>query len=213
MAPPTTNSGHSGSRKSTEVKSAVPDAASGSRQGRRGTSDTTTSTRQSGPDQSIAPATERRPVTAPNDADHVLDDPSPTGGPGSHVQIVSVFGAFATQCLVALPVSTAIDLFGPEVMDARRSAVLDGTERDIEDIRSRDAKLAESGLAGTALALAFEIEHPFNSATSKSMCAKALLDTMDRLRELCPPEQKADGIDELRDNVRSIRTGKSAATP
>ena len=30
------------------------------------------------------------------------------------------------------------------------------------------------------------------------MCAKALLETLDRLRQLAPPVEEVDGIDELR---------------
>lgn len=68
--------------------------------------------------------------------------------------------------------------------------------RDIDEIASRDAWLAQSGLAASALALARELDNP-NSATSKSMCGRTLLETLDRLRELSPPAKKHDRIDEL----------------
>lgn len=88
------------------------------------------------------------------------------------------------------------------VMAAKRKpapvemTVLAGVERDLADIAARDEKLAQSGLATQALALAKELDNP-NSATSKSMCARALLETLDRLLELAPVEEKLDDIDEI----------------
>lgn len=83
-------------------------------------------------------------------------------------------------------------------------------ERDLAVLAERDAELAESGLAASALALAATLDHPGNSATSKSMCAKALLDTLDRLRDLAPEKKENDGIDELRTR-RSARLDRGAA--
>jgi hypothetical protein len=57
-------------------------------------------------------------------------------------------------------------------------------ERDLDLL---GPKAAESGLAATALALAREMDGP-NSLTSKSMAAKALIDTMRELRVLVPAE-------------------------
>ena len=67
--------------------------------------------------------------------------------------------------------------------------------------------LATGGLAITALALAREIDSPTNSATSKSMCARSLLDTMDRLRALTPVDQEADGLDDLARRREARRAG------
>lgn len=64
------------------------------------------------------------------------------------------------------------------------------------DLDAFPDELANSALAASALALAREMDSP-NSATSKSMCAKALLETMDRLRSLAPVEEEADDLDEL----------------
>ena len=69
---------------------------------------------------------------------------------------------------------------------------------------------ARSGLAMAALALAREIDAPTNSATSKSMCARSLLDTLDRLRELTPPAQEADGLDDLARRRLARRAGSAA---
>jgi hypothetical protein len=60
-----------------------------------------------------------------------------------------------------------------------------------------DALNAPKGsLSATALAMAAEIDGE-NSATSKSMCAKVLVDTMERLRAAAPPEKREDGVDEI----------------
>ena len=48
----------------------------------------------------------------------------------------------------------------------------------------------------TAVALARELDGD-NSATSKSMCARALAELIDRLRALAPAEERADGIDDI----------------
>ena len=69
--------------------------------------------------------------------------------------------------------------------------------RDLERLAAIDAPLASSGLAAAALALARDIDDPSNSATSKSMCAKALLDITDRLWELAPAGADGDALDEL----------------
>lgn len=76
--------------------------------------------------------------------------------------------------------------------------VEEATQRDLDRIAERDQELAESGLAASALALSREIDKPENSATSKSMCAKSLLDTMNRLRELAPPVRGVNPLDEIR---------------
>lgn len=69
--------------------------------------------------------------------------------------------------------------------------------RDVAEIAKRDRKLATSGLAASAIALGREIDIEKNSATSKSMCARALAETLERLRALAPPAEEADGIDDL----------------
>lgn len=89
-------------------------------------------------------------------------------------------------------------------------SVVGAVERDLEKIRERDADLAESALAATALALARELDGS-NSATSKSMCAKALNDTMSELRELCPPEREKDAVDELKQLRERRRSGHGGA--
>ena len=73
--------------------------------------------------------------------------------------------------------------------------VLAGVESELAHL---DERLARSGLAASALALAHELDIP-NSATSKANCARALREALDRLRELAPPESPEDDpIDQLR---------------
>lgn len=93
--------------------------------------------------------------------------------------------------------------------DTPRDSVLAAVRRDLEDLAGRDPRLAEGSLAASALALAAALDDPANSATSKSMCARALRESIDRLWELAPPPQTKDGIDDL----ASRRSKRRATTP
>lgn len=84
--------------------------------------------------------------------------------------------------------------------------VVSAVERDLADLAKRDNRLSESTLAMSALALAREMDSD-SSATSKSMCARALLETMDRLWELSPAEKEASPLDE----IRARRESRTAA--
>jgi hypothetical protein len=79
-------------------------------------------------------------------------------------------------------------------------------ERDLKGMGA----VADSALAATARALARELDDPGNSATSKSMCARALAETLDRLLALAPPKKEADKLDELNAR-RAKRRGAAAA--
>lgn len=83
------------------------------------------------------------------------------------------------------------------------------TERDLAKLPT---DLGESALAASALALARELDGGGNSATSKSMCAKAHMEILDRLRELAPPAEVKDGLDDLkaRRAKRLARKAKAA---
>lgn len=81
--------------------------------------------------------------------------------------------------------------------------VLAALERDLRDL---PPAVARGPLAATALALAGQIDDPGNSATSKSMCARSLLDTLDQLRALAPPEQEDDSLDDLAARRAARRT-------
>lgn len=120
--------------------------------------------------------------------------------------------ARAGMTLIVMPTEAAEDLFPDGLGAAKRTAVVEAAERDVDSIRDRDRELGDSALAASAVALAFEIEHPYNSATSKSMCAREMRDTLDRLRELAPEqEQDADGLDELAKERARRRAGSATS--
>lgn len=125
--------------------------------------------------------------------------------------VVSVYGPFNARCLVEMPAALAEELFPKGLGVSCRVNVISAVEHDVAAIGARDPELAESALAASAVALAYEIEHPFNSATSKSMCAREMRDTLDRLRDLAPEEQTKDGLDDL-SAARANRRQRSAAS-
>lgn len=78
---------------------------------------------------------------------------------------------------------------------SRTGVVTRAVERDLAALVDRS--LADTALAALALALAREIDDPENSATSKSMCARSMVDALERLRALEPPAETKDGLDDL----------------
>lgn len=92
----------------------------------------------------------------------------------------------------------------------RSVTVYASVKRDLSDLARVDPTLAASGLAASALALARMIDNKENSATSRSMCARELRETLDRLRELAPPEEVEDGIDELNARARLKLVGNAS---
>jgi hypothetical protein len=91
------------------------------------------------------------------------------------------------------------------VVERARVLVVDAVWADLALL---GAEAAASSHAATALALAAEIDSPKNSATSKSMCAKALVDTLDRLRLLAPPVEAVDKLDDLAAKREKRRASK-----
>lgn len=87
-------------------------------------------------------------------------------------------------------------------------SVVAAVERDLAEIGAVDAALAESALAATALALARELDSA-GSATSKSMCANALRDTLAALRERMPEVPVADRVSGLQERTRLKLAGKA----
>ena len=83
-------------------------------------------------------------------------------------------------------------------------------EKDLDAIRKRDAALADSALAAVALQMAYELDSIENKGHAKSVCAKELRETLDRLRDLAPKERKKDSIDELA-KQRARRRGAAAS--
>ena len=84
--------------------------------------------------------------------------------------------------------------------------VLEACERDLAGLAKRDKRLAESGLAASYLQLAREMDSD-SSATSKSMCAKALNETWNLLLMLAPAEKRHDKLDELAAQRERRRAG------
>lgn len=87
-------------------------------------------------------------------------------------------------------------------------SVLEAVERDLKRV---PADLAESALAETAKSLARELDAD-NSATSKSMCARALAEVLEQLRELTPPKEEGDRTDDLRARREKRRARSTAAS-
>jgi hypothetical protein len=110
-------------------------------------------------------------------------------------RVVSVFGPFASRTLIEISSDLARRLFDDEPLsEVGRSNVIDATEQDIELIRAIDPDAADSSTAATALRMAYELDHPFNSATSKAQCAKAHAECMGRLWERVPEKPKEDEV-------------------
>lgn len=83
--------------------------------------------------------------------------------------------------------------------------------RDLDGLAERDPELAQSGLAASAIALARMIDNPKNSATSRSMCARALREALDRLLELAPVPETNDRIDALHAAAERKLLGRGSA--
>jgi hypothetical protein len=91
-------------------------------------------------------------------------------------------------------------------------SVAESVERDIARL---PAELRDSGLAAGVLAMAHELD-AHNSATSKSMCFKAMQDGLRELRALAPPEQIRDGVDDIgayREKRKAARLAAAADQP
>lgn len=122
---------------------------------------------------------------------------------------VSVFGPFGSKTLVEMPTDLASALFGQSLAASGRTNAIDAVERDLEVIRQHAPGLADSATAATALRMAYELENPYTSATAKSMCARSLLQAVDRLLELAPEEGGEDGLDALAARIAKRRAGSA----
>jgi hypothetical protein len=100
---------------------------------------------------------------------------------------------------------------GPGLLVESHPLVVAALDRDLVDIRRRAPELADGILVATLYAMARELDDPINSATSKSMCAKALLDGLERLHALLPVEEENDALDDLA-RRRAARMGSAEAT-
>lgn len=98
----------------------------------------------------------------------------------------------------------------PATPDAGDLTAATAVERDLATIAKVAPELARSALAASARVLAKELDEPGNSATSKSMCAKALQDILADLRALTPVGEEKDALDDLA-ATRARRLGASAS--
>jgi hypothetical protein len=82
---------------------------------------------------------------------------------------------------------------------------------DIARIATADPNLAASGLAEGALSVARSLDDPGISATSRSMCFKALMEGLDRLRELAPPMTEETELERRRRERGERRAARGPA--
>jgi len=113
--------------------------------------------------------------------------------------VVSVFGPFNSRVLVEMSAEQAAAVVPDGVLGAAGpSRTVDATVAEVERLRGRDVNLANSSLAASAIAMAYEIDHPYNSATSKANCQARLQDAMRELYALAPPEEKGGKLHDIR---------------
>lgn len=105
--------------------------------------------------------------------------------------VLSVFGN-GQRVLVEMHVERAMKEFGTaDLARVGRTDVVDATEQELAAIRRESPKVADSALGAAALRMAFEIDHPYNSATAKANCVNELHKVMDKLRELAAEDSEA----------------------
>lgn len=131
---------------------------------------------------------------------------------GTPAFVISVFGPpGGRRCLIEVSAATAEDLFQQPLASVARFHTIEAVERDIAAIAERDLKVAESGMAAAAVRLAYELENPYNSATSKAQCAKSLRELIERLLEEAPAEEKEDEVSRIGASRSSRIDGGSGA--
>lgn len=112
-------------------------------------------------------------------------------------RVVSVFGAFNGRALVEVSADTAAEMVDAGELDPCGRGVIDAIDGELAALRSRAPDLADSAVAAGARSLAYEMEHPYNSATSKAMCMREMRESMGELRRLAPAEREKDDLDDL----------------
>lgn len=118
------------------------------------------------------------------------------------IEVVSVFGPFASRVLLNVPTDFAGELLeGRPVSAFAPTGVIDGVRADLERLSSED--LRSSGLAAAALSLAMTVENPYTSATARASCAKELREYLAELRELAPPNEQPTPVDDIQSRVRA----------
>lgn len=124
--------------------------------------------------------------------------------------VLSVFGN-DQRVLVEMSLERAVEEFGgTPLAKAGRCEVVDATEQELAELRKATPQVANSALAAAALRMAFEVDHPYNSATAKSNCVSELHKIMDRLYELA--EEQGSGKGGKVDELRARRAKRRAAS-
>lgn len=95
-------------------------------------------------------------------------------------------------------------------MTQKPLTVVDALHEELAEIAKRDPKLARSGYAASAIALAQALDDPTSSSTSKSMCSRSFQEALDRLHELAPEEKRSSKVDEIGEH-RAKRRRRAAA--
>lgn len=122
----------------------------------------------------------------------------------AQARVVSVFGTKRSWAMVQLPYELAAELLG-SVGDSKLARTITAVEGELDRL---DEDLSASALAALALRMAYELDDPWNSATSKSQCGKTLLEALEQLRELADDgEEEGDGLDELSARRSERRAG------
>ena len=116
---------------------------------------------------------------------------------GKGARVVAVFGPFQAYTLVRMPTELALEVFPDGLPAAASMDPVEAVEHQISDAAESTSSTSVAAVAATALAMAHELVNPFNSATSKSMCAARLLDALEKLRELAPPGEEDDRLDRV----------------
>jgi hypothetical protein len=78
---------------------------------------------------------------------------------------------------------------------------------NVEDVAAELGLLRDPprGLSSIALTLAAGLDEQGPSLAMKSMAARELVVTMDRIRELAPPAREGDFVDDIQDEVAAQR--------
>ena len=117
-------------------------------------------------------------------------------------EVVSVHGPFGARTMIDISTDAARAIL-PELQ--RPDGVTDGVEAELAACKD-----APPALAATAIALAREMDNPYNSATSKGQCAKALNETMEQIRAAGADAPTSDGLDEIAKAREQRRAGSAA---
>ena len=195
MVPNTRNSATNGSHKLTAAKSSALVATRSSRPKANRAAAVSSAAKRSSKRSSVGSTSDTLTETSRNTADQstpVATEPQPLTKPDD--------GASISQSDQPSPTG------GPPNL-----TVTAAVERDLAEIAKSDPNLAISGLAALAIALAHKMDGDM-ADTAVPMCAGQLRDTLNRLRELCPPEQKPDELDDLAARRAARLAGDSTTT-